>query len=313
MGNLSEYAERIKEYKRQNPDISEEKLIRYVYLDLGQRFSFNLDIYTNRKTRMKIYSNSKSEEDLDKVMESNIVICKSVSYILEYVLKQVGVNIRVVVDPKDTRKCPHMYNIVTPKEGEKYIIDLQDDIENIQFHSYTKRFGLSTEEDKPPVIGRLEIEQMDKELGYIDDENYYADEYLYFLKSQMDCFKDFAEKVQFALENIEFYENKKIKFPERKWRHEAILREIFSKEELHKIHIIECYQEEGENKEYKNCIAVERSRGTDIYMYSVEEGKYCKMTIQDLAKATKNGLILMQGVPGLKKAMKDLKQEDDER
>ena len=54
MSNLSKYIEKVKEYKNQNPGISEEKLIRYVYLDLGQKFSFNLKFFfTNRRTKKR--------------------------------------------------------------------------------------------------------------------------------------------------------------------------------------------------------------------------------------------------------------------
>lgn len=314
MSNLSEYIEQIKEYKKQNPNITEEKLIRYVYLDLGQRFSFDLNFsFGNTKTRKSIYDSGKTEKDLNEAMESNIVICKSVSYIVEYILKKFGVNITTAVDPKDERKCPHMYNIVKQKEGEEYIIDLQEDMENIQSHSFTKNYGLSVDSNKPPVIRRLDIEQMDRELGFIDDEHYYADDYLYLLKSDIGYFTDFAEKVKFVLENIDIHENKNIQYAERKWHHEKILNEIFSKEELKKIHFIDCYQEKNKEKEYKNCIAVDVSKGTDIYMYSVEKNKYCKMTIQEFAKETRNGLVHLQGVPGLRKAIKELKQEDEER
>ena len=39
MSQLGEYIAKIREYKEQNPQITDEKLIRYVYLDLGKRFS----------------------------------------------------------------------------------------------------------------------------------------------------------------------------------------------------------------------------------------------------------------------------------
>lgn len=314
MSNLSRYIEKIKEYENQNSDISEEKLIRYVYLDLGKRFSFDLNFfYTNRKNKQRIYAHSKNEEDLEKAMESSIVICKSVSYILEHILKNLGVNIRTVVAPNDTRKCPHMYNIVTPKDGEEYIIDLQEDMENIQSHSFTKNFGLSTKPKNMPVISRFTIEQMDRELGYIDDENYYSDDYLYLLKSDIGYFTDFAEKVQFVLENIDIHENPAIQYQERKWHHDKILKELFSAEELKRIHFIDCYQGDGEEREYKNCIAIERSKGTDIYMYAVEQNRYLKMTIQEFAKQVQNGLIHEQGILGLRQALRELKQENKGR
>lgn len=314
MSNLSEYIEKVKEYKKKNQNISEEELIRYVYLDLGKIFSFDLSFsFGNTKTKKRIYANSKKEEDLDKAMESNIIICKSVSYIVEYILKNLGINIRTVVAPNDERKCPHMYNIVTPKEGEEYIIDLQADMENIQSHSFTKNYGLSTKSNKTPVISRFDIEQMDRKLGFIDDEHYYSDDYLYLLKSDIGYFTDFAEKVEFVLGNIDIHENKKIEYAERKWHHEKLLKELFSLEELKKIHMIDCYQGDGEKRQYKNCMAVERKNGTDIYIYSVEKNRYCKMTIQEFAEQVKNGLVHLQGVPGLRQALKDLKQKNEAR
>ena len=67
MSNLSEYIEKVKEYKKKNQNISEEELIRYVYLDLGKRFSFDLSFsFGNTKTKKRIYAHSKKEEDLDK-------------------------------------------------------------------------------------------------------------------------------------------------------------------------------------------------------------------------------------------------------
>jgi hypothetical protein len=203
-----------------------------------------------------------------------------------------------------------MYNIVIPKDGEPYSIDLQEDMENIQSHSFTKSFGLSTEERNPPVIRRFDIEQLDRKLHYIDDENYYADDYLYLLKSDIGYFTNFAEKVQFVLENIDIHENKKMQYAERKWHHEKLLKELFDVNELNKIHQIDCYQD-GEEREYKNCIFVERAGGTDVYIYSVEENRYCKMSIQEFAKAVQNGLVNLQGIPGLRQALRQLKENDE--
>ena len=55
MSNLSEYIEKVKEYKKKNQNISEEELIRYVYLDLGKRFSFDLSFSFGNKKKKKEY------------------------------------------------------------------------------------------------------------------------------------------------------------------------------------------------------------------------------------------------------------------
>lgn len=311
MSKLSEYIEKVKEYQRKNPNISEDMLVRYVYIDLGKRFSFDLEFsFGNTKTKQSIYARG-DEDDLNEAMESNIVICKTVSYILEYILKSLGIDIITVVDYAEETKCPHMYNIVTQKDGKKYSIDLQEDMENIQSNSFTKNYGLSIDDEKLPVINRYNIEQMDRELGFIDNKHYYSDEYTYLLKLNMDFFEDFAEKVQFVLEHIDIYENKNIKYAERRWHHKQILRELFTKEELKKIQMIDCYQEVENEKIYKNCIAVNVSGQTAIYMYSVEENRYCRMTIQEFAKATQNGLVHLQGILGLRQALKELKQDGE--
>lgn len=311
MTNLEKYIEKVKEYKSKHPDLKEEELIRYVYIDLGKRFSFDTDFAFGKKsTKNKIYANSRNEEELDEAMESNVAICRSLCYILEHVLTELGVNIKTVaLEQYDFRKCSHVYNVIIPKEGEKYILDLQLDLRNIQSHSYTKYFGVSNEDRKTQLFSRLDQERMDKKLGFVDENEYYADEYLYFLKMNMEYFENFQEKVQFVLENIDAYENKDMKYVERKWQHEKIVSNLFSKKELNKIDFIDCYEEKEKQREYKNCIVVQSKGETDVYIYSIEECRYKKMSIQEFAEKTKNGLKTIQGVPGLKQALKQIENE----
>lgn len=313
MSNLSEYIEKIEEYKKQNPQITDKKLIRHVYLDLGSRFSFDLNFaFGNSKARQKIYSRGKSEIFMNEAMERNIIICKDVSYILEYILKHFGIDIRTEVDPNDERRCAHVYNVVTPEDGDEYIIDLQEDMENIQAHSFTTNYGLAVNRKDPPVMSRFEIEQMDRELGFIDDMHYYSDDYMYLLKLGASYFTELPEKLQFVLENIDIYENPNIQYAERQWRHEKMLKELFTPEELRRIRIIDCYRQNGEEREYINCIAFENKNSTDMYMYSTEENRYCKMTIQQFAEMTQKGLVSRQPVPHLKRALKELDSKKDD-
>ena len=190
---------------------------------------------------------------------------------------------------------------------------MQEDIENIQTYSFTPGFGASPYIGKPPVLKRFDIEKMDKKLGYIDDENYYSDDYMYLLKSDLDYFTNFEEKVDFVLENIDAHENKDIKYAERKWHHDKILKKLFSHKERNKIKIIDCYKQIENERIYKNCIAIELHERTAIYMYSEDQNKYCKMSIYDFAREVQNGLVNMEGVKGLRRALKELKQQDNER
>ena len=79
MRSLEKYIEEIKEKTKNFSDI--EKL-RYVYLDLGKKFSFNLDFsFGNTETKKKIYNKSNTEEELEQSMENNTIICKTSSKI----------------------------------------------------------------------------------------------------------------------------------------------------------------------------------------------------------------------------------------
>ena len=86
MSKLSEYVKKAKQYKLENPNLTEPELIMYVYLDLGLRFNFDQDFFFGgSKNKRRIYDSSNRFNVLDECMEKNIVICKSGSYILQYV------------------------------------------------------------------------------------------------------------------------------------------------------------------------------------------------------------------------------------
>ena len=85
LNELDKYIEQIKGYKSKNPQLTELELVRYVYIDLGKRLSFDLEFipFGNYKNREKIYKKSSGDENLNKCMETNTIICKSAAYIME--------------------------------------------------------------------------------------------------------------------------------------------------------------------------------------------------------------------------------------
>lgn len=321
MRNLERYVEKVKKYIEENPGLSENEIVRYVYIDLGTRLAFNTNFipFGNSKKRQQIYLHSQSEKDLEECMETSIVICKSAARIADYVLSSLGVDISTKVPPDDDRKCPHVYNVVKPKEGESYIIDLQEDMFNIQSHAVLKNFGLSVEDEKSLVISRIEQQRMDRKIGYIDDGNYYSDEYVDLLKLDIEYFDEFEEKVQFVLENIDAYASPNMKYMERQWYHAYILGELFSNDEFDfignnkKIRIVNCSKEVNGEKRYLNCVSVQTRNGTDIYVYNKNQSKYCKTTLERFARAVQNGLVIHScSVPGLNKALRDLRGSNGE-
>ena len=151
-------------------------------------------------------------------------------------------------------------------------------------HGFTKNYGISLKDSTTMVISRFEQEQMDRKLGYIDDEHSYTDEYLYLLKSDIGFFEDLGEKARFILENIEVFENPQMQYTDRQWYHVRILQQFFTKKEFNynegtgKIRIIDCYKEINGIRRYINCVAVQTVRGTDIYMYNKKRENILKLT-----------------------------------
>ena len=150
MSSLEKY---IEEGKENTENFSDIEKLRYVYLDLGKRFSFNLDFsFGNSETKKKIYNKSHKSNELEQSMENNTIICKTSSTIYEYIMKKLGVNIKTETDDMDMRKYPHTYNVVTTKENKKYLFDLQEDMRYIKAHLRTQRFGISMQkDDKEPI------------------------------------------------------------------------------------------------------------------------------------------------------------------
>ena len=270
------------------------------------RFSFDLNYsFGNSETKRKIYAKSRSKENLDDCMESGIIVCKSLAYICEYILKNLGINIKTESIKQYGDRCAHIYNTITSNDGKEYMIDLQQDLQNIQSHSRTEYFGIHGYGKNKPEFTLFELEQIDKKIGYISPGNYYSNDYLYLLKSDLCHFENFEEKLKFVLENIDIYENKDMKYAERKWHHTDLLSKLFNSKEFAKIHFIDCYEEFDKSKNYKNCIVSYNKKGPIIYMFSEDENKYCKVDLYDFAKSVKSGkLVCKENFPRIKKSFK---------
>lgn len=314
---LEKYIERVKNYIKLHPDMSEDEIVRYVYIDLGRRLSFdeNFRPFGDSKNRQAIYKTSNYLFALDKCMETKKAICNSMSHILAHVLNKLDITAKVITDPHDFRKTPHVFNLIIPKnDREPYYVDLQEDLYRIQMHGFTTNYGLSG--NGRYVISHFEQETMDRKLGYINDENYYTDDYIYTLKTDIGLFQSFKEKVRFVLENIEVYENPNMSYPDRQWYHVRVLEELFDLTEFDydcsrgKIRIIDCYKEVNNERKYYNVIVVDDGLDNpDIYFYNKKYGKYSKIEFVCFAQAIKNGLIILHNdkIKNLNKVLKNLK------
>ena len=161
MSLLNEYIEEVKEKTK---GLTENEVVRYVYLDLGKKFSFDLKwAFGNKELKRQIYAKSTTKENIDKTMRTSIGICKSFSYIVAKVLNSMDkgrATFQILTDCD--RRFPHVYNIIVSSKGDIYMADLQADMINIQGNFRTEYFGRSLDDEKDLVISRDELERMDK-------------------------------------------------------------------------------------------------------------------------------------------------------
>lgn len=312
MSSIDDYVEKV---KKETQGFSEDEMIRYIYIDLGKRLAFNLKFYLgNSRTRQKVYAQSKKSVAAD-ALDQNIIICKDSSHIMEEILTKLGVNIITIVAPNDDRKCAHVYNIVKPKDGRKpYILDLQVDMENIQAHMRTTEFGKMAG-DSGRTITRDELEKIDFKIGYITKSNYYTDEYIDLLRLNASTFKDFGERMQFILENIDINVNEKMGYAERVKHHDTILGKVLSREELLRIKQKDCYRDHEEGtREHISCITVDIPiKGKEFYLFSVQDNQYKKISIEELARLVNEGLVIMTEIPELRRFIKNKSENPEGR
>lgn len=301
MSTLNHYIEYVKE---QTKNLTEIEKIRWIYIDLGKRFSFDLKFASGgNATQKAIYRASGKSHIQDQCFETNTGICKSIALIFEKVLNSNGIKCTTASTVNQEIFCPHVNNIIKLKDGTTFFVDLQRDLENIQTHSITRKFGILTETGNY-YLSRFELEQIDKKIGYIGPDNYYSDEYLYLLKSDMRLHEDFSEMAEFVITNLEpIYENE-VKYMELKGHHDRLIRHIFKPDEQKKIHQIDCYYKQGDERTFIPTIYVDSGNQTDIYMYEKEEQRYRKVSMEEFVEKKENGLIHTQGIPRLRQFMR---------
>ena len=305
---LDIYIDSLKE-KTKLMDLTEEELIMYIYIDLGSRLKYDDDFYLSTHRKQKyLYSHSTSIDDINHCFASGNINCRSVSYILYYILKQFNVNVKVVENKNDLREFHHVYNVIKPHDNsESYIVDLQDDMINIHFHSKTLSFGRKLD-DSGYVTDLKRQKEIHQKIGYISKHNIYTDEYIDVLKTYSSMYQNFYDKFDFIISNIDPLVFENVNYWERRWKHERILRQIFNNYELsRKVHTIEFYKRNDKEKLFINGYYVHSSLGVLVYLY--ENGKYEKYPVREFAhKVITDKIEYRQNVEGLNSRVKSFKR-----
>ncbi|MBE6155048.1 MAG: hypothetical protein E7163_05745 [Firmicutes bacterium] len=296
MNNLIEYIILLKEKTKY---FNELEKIRYVYIDIGSKMTFDLKFaFGNENTKEKIYRSCLYNlEKLNKCYESKTIICKSLAYLLEYVLKSLGINITTLINDYEINGYNHVYNIIRLND-DIISIDLQKDLENIQAHLKTKYFGLSTNQ-KGIVIDSNTLKEIDLKIGYITEDKYYSDEYYYLMRGILDSIPDLNDKISFILNNVDPYDDYLyMKYAEFRWHFINNMYLYLKEKEKRKVGIFDMYYEINNDRKYILGIIVNvNNYDKKIYLYNEENNKFENLSIAEFNDKIKNGLLSIRELP----------------
>ena len=216
-----------------------------------------------------------------------------------------GIDIIVVTDPNDYRKTPHVYNVIRPKDGIPFIIDLQEDMYRIKVHDSIENFGMSLTKKGEYVIPRFEQKKIFEKLGYYTYDDYYDN-----MKLDLGYIESFKDKIGFVLTNIDLCETPNINHIDRQWGHVRKIEKFFDKRDFNyccckgKIQFRNCYRIVDGKRIFYNVVVVDCGDTPDIYIYDEEEFGYIKVDFMDFAAQVKDGLVIHDAkVRGLKRAI----------
>lgn len=295
--------ELIKNIKEETKGFSELEIIRYVYIKLGTEMHFDTNFqFGSEKSRVLIYKNCfYNKETLDEYLIDKIIICKSIAQLLEYILKELNINITTFISNDEFNNYPHVYNIITLKNGNTISIDLQSDLDKIQANLRTNHFGLKVNNVSRDITLK-ELEEIDMKIGYISQENYYADDYYYLVKNVLDGLATIEEKLEFLLNNIAPYDKyKDMEYVELKKYLKKQVALYFKYEELKNIKVVDmCYFDDFE-KNYTICFMINyASAKRKIYYYSLENKKFISISTNDFNELLENGFSPVEKLPKLR-------------
>ena len=268
----------------------------------------NFDLrYTfgNRKQKETIYNAKLNPEKMEELFQKRTVICKSLAILLKRVLNEFGVKVEIAKDT-NYRHNKHVFNIVYFSDFNTFAkVDLEEDLEFIQTRSRTHFFGITDIYNpfaKQDLIPEEQLKQMDKTTAEYIPWGFYFDSMLRILKLGT---KDMPveEKLRNVLDNLDVYvADRNLGYRERIYYHNRMLNEVFSEKEMKKIHQINCYKIRQGEKHFVSCVVLERPKAESaVYLYSERKGKYQEISMAKLAKEVINGLVLLEGVQGLKR------------
>lgn len=257
--------------------------------------------FGNSKEKEKIYYRKIDDKEMDHILETRTAICKSMAILLKRVLSEFDVNIIVEMDKSINRW--HVYNVITLKDGRRFRVDLEEDLEYIQSGSKTQFFGELEGSKGQNIIDENELEKIDKEKADYIPWGFYFDDMIWMLKWVIKSPTiPLEEKLEMVLDNLNVYVNtRQMEYRELTYYHNRVFQEVFEEKELNKIHQINCCKKDGDNKLFMSCVVLDRPKENtkNVYIFSYKDNCYQQISMNELAELVNNGWTLDRGVSGL--------------
>ena len=270
-----------------NQEEQELKKALYLYIKLGKIKSFDEKYYFgNSKTRQKIYYVAQKEKKRpDEIAKKRKIVCVTLTHLYCNILEEFGIK----AIPSEPIESEHIYPIIITKNKNRYMADLQSDLENVQTKSELNYF-------RPLESNSIELEKFRKkltqyliEIKYIKNENDNKNEKIEKIHKNVKNLNA-HEALKEILENKELYDgNEDMEIIELYKFYKNALKIISPKFFEKKIFMFNCYKQIKDEKEYTLC-AFSEQETIKPYLFSKKNRKFLEVDIPTLKKLEEEGL-----------------------
>ena len=302
----------------QTKGFSNIEKLRFAYIDLGLKFSFNTDYVfeTRFDKKYKLYENAGTYYNLTTCFLTEKILCKDTSLMMKIIGEHLGFNISAEKHPSEKDFTDgHEYNVVTNPDGSRWTMDLQKDIKYIRNYVKTKHFGriYSRYDVEKYVFNDYELELMDRKVGYLDDEHY-NNFYYRQMRDDLSFIDNLENKMSLILGNIE-YKEYEMGEEERHFFHKGMVEYLLDYEDLEKISILTCYRKENNKRKYFPAFTItdDNKRVRCIYYYDLDKKTYKKLNPVEFMNKFYQGKIVTvkSNISPIKSEANKIKQKKD--
>lgn len=305
----------IKQIKKEMPDdLTPIEKVRYIYLKLGNIFSYNRDFLniTNYKILEDIYNDYITISMIEEGNYQNKITatCKQHAEITSEVINSINEKLDARTIGYVEGEQNHIEVIVTIEE-KRYCLDISKDLYKIPKGLKTKGFARESKAvdgSKCDVLPEEELKKIDEKIGYCK-YSMYTDDIIQLLKKEMEQEKNwekysdgkpkssaFHYKLDFIfkhLKNNELEQDQMGVWETHKY-YKMLYYRLLTKEEIeqNKLRVLEIIL----NKEKSILYEIQMKQGNLYYIYSHEEKTFIETTEAEIIRLQENGNLKYEGI-----------------